>query len=723
MPDRLSYDDAMLYADRNLKIQDTDIKQGAVETIIIKTVVGNLKKPWGLEGGFAVVYKFRTKSGQMKAMRCFRVAINLDTRSRYEKMSSFFYKHVSDITVDFRYYEDGILVKETQQSTQKTTRPVIVMEWVEGVTLLEKVDELCRQRDTLMLGQLAEQWLNLVNTMWQAHMAHGDLAGVNVMVRTNGQLALIDYDGVYIPEFVGLPQIVLGQQGYQHPKMHLRLFNEHMDEFSALVIYLSLVALQGQPQLWDRYVNRNTKGQLDGNMLFTRDDFEYPDTSPVFAELLRSQDSQVRDLTRVLWDACNQPNGHGCFPQDLRGTDYLKKQALRRLEQAIQQGDDDQIIQEWDTHLTSYTPAQQYEVDVEKARHRKAALDAFNHALASLDVFRIAAAATPELFASPGIAQHRRLIDLAKAFVDAYQSDDDTQIMDRWDEIQQGPLRGKLNLGHQERQRLKLAGERKDALMRFRGTVHSSNPTARMIIRSYDSILDGNPNLTAKERKQLDDARRYSDMYNKIRHALQMNYGRGDFAQFMAAYDEELDKRFNDFLPEERQQIINLSLYGKLDRALIARHDRLALLTAREIEKQNNAPMIDQQLMQRLREARENFMRGIEAKNVRVRVQDRQVFAYWDWPNDDLIERARLVWRSDRWPLHPQTDDRGRQELWSIRGVYKQYGCCQFSVEMTSQMYVQVYFVLKDSVGQTGERWIYSRGQESTSRFLVQIAI
>src|SRR2546421_336212 len=96
MPDRLSYDEAMFYADRNLKIQDTDIKQGSVETIIIKTAVGNLKKPWGLEGGFAVVYKFRTQSGQMKAMRCFRVAINLDTRSRYEKMSSFFSKHVPD---------------------------------------------------------------------------------------------------------------------------------------------------------------------------------------------------------------------------------------------------------------------------------------------------------------------------------------------------------------------------------------------------------------------------------------------------------------------------------------------------------------------------------------------------------------------------------------------------------------------------------------------------
>src|SRR5579872_2727293 len=191
MPDRLSYDEAILYSQHCLKIQDADLKQGAVETYTMKTAAGDVKKPWGQEGGFAVVYKFRSQSGQMKAVRCFRVAMNPDTQSRYERMSKFFPQHVPDITIDFHYYEQGILVKEAAQSMQKTVCPVIVMEWIDGVTLLNKVDELCKQRDRQTLGQLAQQWLTVLEKMRAAHMAHGDLAGVNIMVRKNGQLALI----------------------------------------------------------------------------------------------------------------------------------------------------------------------------------------------------------------------------------------------------------------------------------------------------------------------------------------------------------------------------------------------------------------------------------------------------------------------------------------------------------------------------------------------------
>ena len=99
-----------------------------------------------MEGGFAVVCSFRTQSGHMKAMRCFHVVMISDTQFRYERMSSYFRGILSDITVDFHYYEDGILVKETAQSTQKKVCPVIVMEWIDGVTLLDKVDNLCKHR-------------------------------------------------------------------------------------------------------------------------------------------------------------------------------------------------------------------------------------------------------------------------------------------------------------------------------------------------------------------------------------------------------------------------------------------------------------------------------------------------------------------------------------------------------------------------------------------------
>ncbi len=711
MPDRLSYDEAMLYASRNLKIQDPDLKQGAVETYEIKTPAGSIKKPWGMEGGFAVVYKYRSQGGRMIAMRCFRVSMNPDTQSRYERMSAYFRQYVPDITIDFHYYEEGILVKETSQSTQKKTCPVIVMEWIDGVTLLEKVDELCRRRDTQTLGQLAEQWLVVLNTMRQARMAHGDLAGLNVMVRKTGQIVLIDYDGVYIPEFANLPQVVLGQQGYQHPDMPNRPFTQEMDNFSALVIYLSLLALRSQPGLWDKYVQRNAKGQLDGNMLFTGDDFAQPDRSMLFTELLRSSDTQVRDFARKLLDACKQTVSQVRFVVD---PDYQAKQALQAFELAMQRNDDEQIVRLWVAPLTSYTPAKQHQGRVDEARQRIAAVAVVKRALASQDVFQIADTTSPELATSQLLSLgEREVIQLALAFVKAYRSDDDDQMVNRWQDIQYGPHHALLRLGPQQQQRLTLAQQRKTALTQFRLACYRGR-NAHDIVGAYIPILDGSVSLSSQEREQLEAARHYIVMYDAVKAALQMNGGKGDLPQVMRVYDEELDNRFNDFTELERKQLTVLRNFGKLDRALTSKAYRLALITVRDLEIQTRAPVADD----RLTIARMNFIRAFEAKNLQVRIQNGQVFAQWDWPHDELIQFAAVVWRDDRWPQHPRREEPGSRLLRVNRRFYEQFGYFQFHIGVTSQIFVQIYFAISEFMEQTNEMsWFYSRGDEPTSKW------
>ena len=716
MPDRLSYDEAMLYSQHCLKIQDLDLKQGNVETYAIKTTIGEMKKPWGIEGGFAVVYKFRTQSGQMKAMRCFRVAMNPDTQSRYEKMNVYFRQHVPDITIDFRYYEDGILVKESAQATQKKVCPVIVMEWIDGVTLLDKVDELCSQRDNLALERLADKWLGVIHKLRHAQMAHGDLAAVNVMVRKNGKLALIDYDGVYIPEFKGLPQVVLGQQGYQHPDMFNRQFDERMDGFSALVIYLSLLALKEQPELWGRYVRRNTRGQLDGNMLFSRDDFMDPNMSPIFTDMLRSPSAQVRDLADALKEACLKPIGMAQFPTMLFDPEYLNKQALQELEQAIRQGDDEQVIRLWGQSLAKYPPAQRFQPQVVEARKRATALATFNSALTTCDIFKIADAATPEVLASKKLGSAERAIAaLALAFTDAARQGDENKMVDCWQEIQRGQYKVRLAIiDAQERSRLEAAEKQKAAVTSFRTTRYQqgSRPKAHIIVSAYSPILDNSTGLNREERELLNAARRYITMYNAVRNALQQNNGSGDIAQFLAAYDEELDMRFDDFLPEQRKQITALLHYGKLERALAGNASRLVLATARQIEEDSRTLPSDD----RLNKARENFIKAYEAKNLQVRVQYGQAYASWEWPDDELVQLAAVTWRYDRWPEHPQLADPGRELQWARRGVYDMYRCFQFQVGLARQLFVQVYLAIEGAAGLVQEVF-YSRGNEPTSKW------
>lgn len=717
MPDRLSYDEAMQYARHTLKIQEPDIKQGAVETYALKTAAGEIRKPWGREGGFAVVYKFRALSGQIKAMRCFRAAMTPDIQARYDQMGHFFRQHVPDITIDFRYYENGILVKETAQNSQKKVCPVIVMEWIEGTTLLDKVDELCRLRDRRTLGALAAQWLDILQKMRLVHMAHGDLAALNVMVRDDQRMLLIDYDGVYIPEFASMPQVVLGQQGYQHPDMFNRPFNEYMDDFSALVIYLSLLALQLQPELWDKHAKRNTKGQLDGNMLFTGDDFAQPDKSLLFSELTRSTHAQVRDLARKLLEFCKQPVTQARFPQELLDPEHAVKLHLQQLENAIQHDNDDAILQLWSEPLASYGPAQVYLPRVKEAREHASALATLRHVLGTRDIFQIAGVASA-LSSTRLSKQEHTIIQLASAFVRAYQSDDDELILTSWQEIEYSSLQAQLKLGPLQQQRLNMAQQRKAALTRFRITCMQSR-NAHEILNAYTPALDNNPAVTTQERALLATVRSYIAMYDAIRDALFVDHGKGDLTKLLEVYDEELDQRFNDFTSGERAQIVTLKNMGKLERALLSKAHRLALVTAREIELQMRTPINDD----RLSLARMHFIKAFEPRNVQIYLQSGQAFARWDWPNDELIQFAVLVWRSDRWPLHPRKEDSGRVLLRVNRGFYEQYNGFQFQIGAAAHIYVQIFFAISEIIALTNEQhWFYSRGIEPTSKWPGQFA-
>lgn len=716
MPDRLSYDEAMQYARHTLKIQDPDLKQGEVETYTIQTAAGSLKKPWGREGGFAVVYKFRTLSGQMKALRCFRTATVPDIQARYDLMSSFFRQYVPDITIDLRYYEEGILVKDTAQGNQKRVCPVIVMEWIEGTTLLDKVDELCKQRDGQTLGALAAQWLELLGKMRSARMAHGDLAALNIMVRTDGRLVLVDYDGVYVPEFASMPQAVLGQQGYQHPDMANRPFNEHMDDFSALVIYLSLLALQLQPELWTKHARRNTKGQLDGNMLFTGDDFAQPDKSLIFYDLAHSKEARVRELALKLIEFCQQPVARVRFPLELLDPDHALKALLQQLVSALQYSNDEQALQLWVEPLASYGPAQAHLPGIKEARQRVAALTALKQALATHDLSQIASAAST---APTGRLSSREntLVQLASNFARAYQGSDDEYLLNCWQEIEYGSFQALLLLSQPQQQRLDLAQQRKSALTRFRVACMQSRK-AQDIVNAYHPMLDGHPAISVQERALLDTARSYLAMYHAVKNALSMNNGQGDLSKLYEAYDEELDQRFHDFTPREREQIAGLKNMGRLELALQGKAYRLALVTAREIESQTRTPINDS----RLSLARKHFVKTFDPRNLQVYLQGGQAFARWDWPDDELIQFAVIVWRPDRWPLHPRKEDPGRFLLRVNRGFYEQFTYFQFSPGTASQIYAQVFFALFEVTDQNSEQqWYYSRGEEPTSKWPLQL--
>lgn len=896
MPDRQSYDEAMLFARARLKVPDLDIKQGTVEKYQAQTTRGTFAKPWGMEGGFAVVYKFRTQSGQLKALRCFRVPMDSDTQYRYEKLGPYFRSHIPDITVDFTYYEQGILVDEEIQGVkQKRIFPVIVMDWVEGMTLLEKLDGLCKRGDNVALHDIAEQWVSILQKMRFAQIAHGDLAAQNVMVRSDGRLVLVDYDGVYIPDFAHLRPVVAGQTAYQHKDLQSRPFNEYMDDFSAMVIYLSLLALQAQPTLWKKYVRPNTQAQLDGNLLFRREDLVNPDASAIFADLAQMGDRRIQELTRFLRLACNAPVQTIRLPETIIDPDIQAKQMLQRLEAAIQSDNDEEIVRLWVPPLDHYADAQRHQQRVMQAKawhalraalqsrslrrvaeayqplleqsgrlthdecemlrlacafwqayqqnddkcladvymelqhspyagrlmltpqeqqraqqalERKEALATLRAALANKLLNPIVATYTSELEecqlltpdelaqvklakafvladyrnddsalvaaydaisispyctmlqltaqeqqrverarwrvealavyktaqASKRITQiasaaqeleqngllmaltaaERESLQLVYELVQAYQNEDDEALVTTWQHIQEAGFQAALELLPQEEQRLQLAQQRKTALTHFRLTCNRSQK-AHDIVQAYSPLLDDSANLTRQERMRLDAARRFIVMWQAVVDALQAN--RDDDA-IMAVYDEELAMQFSDFTEEQRSRLALVLLHKKMKQALAAKAYGLVLQTAQVIERQTRMPLesVDVSL------ARRRFIHQYEPRNLQVLLSGDMAIARWDWPNDELVQYAVLVWRSDRWPLHPQKPDPGRAYHRINRQSYQAHGYFQFSYGNQRMLYVQVYFAISDYVSYKDDfDWFYSSGKEETSRQAVVI--
>ncbi|GCE26323.1 hypothetical protein KDA_18070 [Dictyobacter alpinus] len=464
MPERLAYDEAMLFAATRLKIADPDLKQGKVATVTTSTTLGSLERPWGIEGGFAVVYKFITRSGKVRALRCFRVPINQDMRYRYERISAFFATQAPDITVDTHYYADSIVVKE-QGVAAPRAYPIIDMQWVDGMTLLEAVDAYCQRHDTAALHNLAQRCLQLLLRMQQCGMAHGDLAGVNIMLGANNQLLLVDYDGVYIPEFgaedVTNPpgRILLGQPDYQHPQMAERAFNAHMDDFSALVIYTALLALSIQPALWASYSKRDANGKLlDTNLLFTRQDFKEPAQSSLFTVLAQLDHPQLNTALAELQHACQQPINQVRFPEQLMD-------------------------------LTNGQPAI---IPVNKSY---------------IPAKRPAASRTIR-------APQRELSPQASAFQQICDTEDEEAIAAAFEELSNFGYFDAQILSPAQLQRARLAQQRRGALARFRVALASKRP--QLIASAYnDPLLNPCRNVTTSERAILALARAFQQAYNQ----------------------------------------------------------------------------------------------------------------------------------------------------------------------------------------------------------------
>src|SRR5438093_796605 len=238
-------------------------------------------------GGNAVVYKANESGGLLTfkktwAIRCFLRPIS-DHAERYEAISKHLRKVRLPYDVNFQFLKQGIQIRSNWF-------PIVKMQWADGDLLHSHIEKHLRYPASL--EALRAKWVTLVRHLEAAQVAHGDLQHGNILVR-GGSIQLVDYDGMWVPALRGRNATEIGHRAYQHPERSEQDYGQEIDRFSALVIYLSLAALERDATLWERF-------HTGDNLIFVREDFHQLGRSEIWQQLRRIVSRQIDQLAAAV---------------------------------------------------------------------------------------------------------------------------------------------------------------------------------------------------------------------------------------------------------------------------------------------------------------------------------------------------------------------------------------------------------------------------------------
>src|SRR6266508_1524974 len=240
---------------------DAELKQGAVAE-------NSLDLPLVMSGGFALTYAVTTPRRKC-AVRCFHREIPA-IQQKYNAIANKLRKLTNGCFVDFDFQQSGISIRQQ-------TFPIVRMDWVEGDTLGVWLDK--NYHDPKALEKARNDFAAIARLLENEGIAHGDIQNGNVMVE-NGDIKLIDYDGMFVPGMRACNGSETGHKHFQHPGRRVSSFGPKMDRFSFIAVDLSLAAVIEDKSLYPKF---REGGET---IIFKANDFADPQNSEIFGRLM-----------------------------------------------------------------------------------------------------------------------------------------------------------------------------------------------------------------------------------------------------------------------------------------------------------------------------------------------------------------------------------------------------------------------------------------------------
>ena len=211
-------------------------------------VLDKYGEPYRSSGAFAVVFKMKDEqTGKCYALKCFTEEQE-GRAEAYRQIAEELEFVDSPYITSVKYLEKELFVDSNCEDEEF---PVLLMDWIEGETMETYV--AANYTDTHAMSLLCYRFCKMAAWLRSQSFAHGDIKPDNIMVRPDGTLTLVDYDGMFVPTMKGQKSPTVGTKDFSHPLRTINDFDETIDDFALASIALSLKAISLNPSLLDLY--------------------------------------------------------------------------------------------------------------------------------------------------------------------------------------------------------------------------------------------------------------------------------------------------------------------------------------------------------------------------------------------------------------------------------------------------------------------------------------
>ena len=230
-------------------------------------------EPYRSSGAFAVVFKMQDKStGKYYALKCFTEEQE-GRADAYRQIADELGMVDSPYITSVKYMEKELFV---DSQCEEDEFPVLLMDWVEGETMEAYI--AANYHNQSAMSMLCYRFGKMAAWLRSQSFAHGDVKPDNIIIRPDGSLTLVDYDGMFVSSMKGCKSPTVGTKDFCHPLRTMDDFDETIDDFSLASIALSLKAISMNSTLLDTY------GASD-RLLFSENDYRNPSNSKVISAL------------------------------------------------------------------------------------------------------------------------------------------------------------------------------------------------------------------------------------------------------------------------------------------------------------------------------------------------------------------------------------------------------------------------------------------------------